>query len=129
MATLGDRTTAKAQVMWGSTLVGPDTPYGIPGDIDFTTAYLLVGRDLAGGKLTLRGDWFETKDNSFVSSNNNNEDGWAAMAAYKHPIASFATGIVELLHVESDRPARLLYGGVAAQQSQTMLQASLRLGF
>lgn len=130
MATLGDRTTAKAQVMWGNTLVGPDTPFGIPVDVDFTTAYLLLGRDLAGGKLTVRGDWFETKDNSFVSSSNNNEDGWAAMAAYKHPITSWATGIVELLHVESDRPGRQLYGGLAsAQQSQTMLQASLRLGF
>ena len=129
MATLGERTVAKAQVMWGNTLVGPDTPYGIPGDVDFATAYLLVSRELGSGKLTLRGDWFETGDNSFVSTANNNEQGWAAMAAYKHPLADHAEAVVELLHVESDRPGRLLYGAVAAEQAQTMFQASLRLSF
>jgi hypothetical protein len=127
MAKLGRRTTAKAQVMWGSTLVGADTPFGIPVDVDFAAAYLLVSRDLGGGKLTLRGDWFKTSDNSFVASDNNTERGWAAMAAYKHNILNHVEGLVELLHVSSNRKGRALYGGIGEDQAQTMLQGSLRL--
>jgi hypothetical protein len=127
MAALGDSTEAKAQLMWGNTLVGPDTPMGIPGDVDFTTAYLLVSRQLGAGKLTARADWFETTDNSFVAFDNNNEEGWAAMLAYRRPLVDFADVLVEVLHVDSDRPARLLNGGIAADQDQTMVQTSLRL--
>jgi len=127
LATLGDRTTARSQVMWGNTLVGPDTPWGIPVDVDFTAAYLLVSRQVGPGKLSLRGDWFETSDNSFVASNNNNENGWSAALAYKAPLHEHADLLVELLHVSSERPGRLLYGGIAEDQDQTMLQTSLRL--
>jgi hypothetical protein len=75
MAALGERSVLKAQALWGNTLVGPDTPFGIPTDVDFATAYLLVSREIGRGTLTARGDWFETHDNSFVASDNNNEDG------------------------------------------------------
>ena len=129
LAALGSRTEARAQVLWGNTLVGPDTPFGVPVDVDFAAAYLLVGRELAGGKLSARGDWFETHDNSFVASDDNNEHGWAGTLAYKHPVTHFAELIVELLHVESERPARLLNAGVPAQQNQTQLQTALRVGF
>jgi len=128
-AALGERTTAKAQVLWGNTLVGPDTPFGYPTDVDFAAAYLLLSRELGGGKLSARGDWFETHDNSYVADDNNNEHGWSAMLAYKHPVTHFADAIVEVLHVESNRPARAVNGGIAAQQNQTQLQTSLRLGF
>ena len=126
MASLDDRTTASAQVMWGNTLVGPDTPFGVPVDVDFTTAYLLVSREIGPGKLTARADWFETHDNSFVARDDNNEDGWAATAAYKAPLHDYAEVIVELLHVSSDRPARLPNSGIAARQRQTILQTSIR---
>jgi hypothetical protein len=126
MATLGASTEAKAQVMWGNTLVGPDTPWGIPGDADFTTAYLLVSRTLGAGKITARADWFETVDNSFVVDDNNDEEGWAAALAYKRPLVDFADIIVEVLHVDSDRPSRATNGGIPARQEQTMVQTSLR---
>jgi hypothetical protein len=128
-AALGERTTAKAQVLWGNTLVGPDTPFGYPTDVDFAAAYLLLSRELGGGKLSARGDWFETHDNTYVADDNNNEHGWSAMLAYKHSVTHFADAIVEVLHVESNRPARVVNGGIAAQQNQTQLQTSLRLGF
>ena len=127
LASLGQSTTARSQLMWGNTLVGPDTPWGIPIDVDFTAAYLLLTRDAGPGKLSLRGDWFETRDNSFVAGDNNNEDGWSAMLAYKAPVHQYADLLVELIHVSSERPGRLLYGGIDAQQAQTMLQTSLRL--
>jgi hypothetical protein len=126
---LDDLTEARAQVLWGNTIVGPDTPKGHPVDVDFTSAYLLVGREIGGGKLSLRGDWFRTHDNSFVTADNNNEHGWAALIAYKHPIGDHVDALAELLHVDSERPGRALYGGIAAGQSQTIAQASLRLHF
>ena len=129
MASLGARTVAKAQVLWGNTQVGPQTPYGYPADVDFAAAYLLLSREFGGGKLTARGDWFKTHDNSFVASDNNNEHGWSTMLAYKHPLTHFADAIVELLHVESDRPARVTNAAIAAEQNQTQLQTSRRLGF
>ena len=129
MASLGQRTIAKAQVLWGNTLVGPETGFGIPGDVDFAAAYLLLSRELAGGKLSARGDWFKTHDNSFVASDDNNEHGWSGMLAYKHPLTRFADLVVEVLHVESTRPMRLVNAGIAAAQTQTQLQTALRFGF
>lgn len=129
MASLGSRTVAKAQVLWGNTRVGPETPFGFPADVDFAAAYLLLTRELGGGKLSARGDWFRTHDNSYVASDDNNEHGWSGMVAYKHPVTHFADWLVELLHVESDRPMRLANAGIAAQQNQTQLQTALRVGF
>jgi hypothetical protein len=60
LASLGASTTARSQFVWGNTLVGPDTPWGIPVDVDFTAAYLLLTRQAGPGKLSVRGDWFET---------------------------------------------------------------------
>lgn len=128
-ASLGARTVAKAQVLWGNTLVGPETALGYPTDVDFAAAYLLVSRELGGGKLSARGDWFRTHDNSYVASDDNNEHGWAGMLAYKHRLTRFADLVVELLHVESDRPVRVANAGIASQQTQTQLQSALRLGF
>jgi hypothetical protein len=127
LASLGANTTARSQVMWGNTLVGPDTPWGVPVDVDFTAAYLLLTRQAGPGNVSLRGDWFETHDNSFVAGDNNNEEGWSAALAYKAPVHEYADVLVELIHVDSDRPARLLNGGIDADQAQTLLQTSLRL--
>jgi hypothetical protein len=44
-------------------------------------------------------------------------------------VTHFADLVVELLHVESERPARLLNAGAAPQQNQTQLQTALRVGF
>ena len=128
MATLDSKTVAKSQFMFGNTTIGPDTPMGYPVDVDFTAAYLLVTRELGPGKLSVRGDWFETNDNTFVAYDNNNEDGWAAMLAYKAELTDFAALVVEVLHVSSDRDGRLLYGGIDADQDQTIGQVSVRFG-
>ncbi|HSG35682.1 MAG TPA: hypothetical protein VLA37_14210, partial [Sphingomonadaceae bacterium] len=126
---LGERIVAKAQVMWGNTQAGPETPYGLPGDMDFATAFVMVGRDVGEGRVSVRGDWFETSDNTFVAANNNNEEGWAAMIAYRRPLTDFADALFELIHVDSDRPGRALYGVDAAQHAQTLFQTTLRLHF
>lgn len=128
MATLDGKTIARSQVLWGNTLVGPDTPRGAPVDFDFATAYVLVSRELGPGKLSVRGDWFETTDNSYVAFDDNNEQGWAAMLAYKATVADQADLVLEVQHVSSDRNGRQLYGGIDAEQAQTLVQTALRIG-
>jgi hypothetical protein len=128
-AALDDKTVLKTQMMWGVTLVGPDTPWGIPVDVNFASAYLLASREIGNGKFTARADWFQTKDNSFTEfDDNNDENGWAAMLAYKRPIGAHLDALVEVQHVSSDRPTRSL-AGLAEQQDQTMVQTSFRFKF
>lgn len=129
LASIDDVTTLRAQALWGNTLVGPDTPYGIPADVDFASAYLMASREVGAGLLSARFDWFETSDNSFVETDNNNEEGWSAMLAYKRPFGDHLTGFAEVLHVESDRPARQALASIDPQQGQTTVQASLRVHF
>ena len=69
----------------------------------------------------------KTNDNSFATSDNNNEDGWAATLAYTRPLFDHADMFVEVLHIDSERPARLLNAGVDPDQDQTMVQTSIRL--
>jgi len=126
-ASLDERTTLKAQALWGNTLVGPDTPLGVPVDVDFRAAYLLLGRAIGQGRASARVDWFETHDNSYKFADDNDESGWSATLAYKRTFGRHVDGLAEVLHVESDRPGRALYGGIPAQQDQTLVQASLRL--
>jgi hypothetical protein len=126
-ASLSGSTTFKAQAMWGNTLVGPDTPLGVPVDVDFRAVYLLLGHTTGAAHASVRVDWFDTTDNSYKSYDDNTEAGWSAMLALRYPLGLHADAVAELLHVESDRAGRSLYGGIPAQQSQTMLQASLRL--
>src|SRR5690606_12727471 len=123
---LGSTSVAKSQVMWGNTLVGPDTPFGIPVDVDFVTTYLLVGQEVGTGTLTFRADWFETRDHSFVANDNNNEAGWSAAIAYKHPVRTDIDVLLEVLHVNSNRPARSLNAGIAPRQDQLTFQSSIR---
>ena len=125
-ASIDERTTLKAQALWGNTLVGADTPLGAPVDVDFRAAYALVGRSIGTGRVSARADWFETHDNSFQSADDNTEHGWSAMLAYKQPFGRHLDGLAEVIHVDSNRPGRFLYGGIQAQQAQTLLQASLR---
>jgi hypothetical protein len=54
------------------------------------------------------------------------EDGWAVTAAVRWPVWTYATLFGEALHVESDRGARAR-AGLPARETQTVLQAALRL--
>jgi hypothetical protein len=127
IASIGENTRIKAQAMLGNTLVGPDTPLGVPVDVDFRSAYLSLGQQIGKSHATARLDWFETRDNSFQFADDNNEHGWSAMVAVKRSLGRHIDVLGEVIHVESNRAGRSLYGGIAAQQSQTMAQTSLRI--
>jgi hypothetical protein len=123
---LDSRTRFLAQAMTGRTLEGFQTPQGIWIDVDFSSAYLLATRSYGKASVSARVDWFETVDRSFITRDDNNEHGWAYMAAWRYDFTPKVTLLTEVLHVTSGRLARE-YIGVGPRQDQTTLQTSLRL--
>jgi hypothetical protein len=123
-----EQTRVLAQVMWGETLMGFQTPGGIWVDVGFASAYVLASRRMGRSTLTGRLDWFATEDRTLQLIDNNDEDGWAATAAYRYALRDGIDLRLEALQVWSDRPSRR-YGLTASKQQQTTLQSSLRLSF
>ena len=123
------RTEILAQAMTGRTVTG----FVIPGrgwrvDADFDAAYLLASRKLGKDLITGRVDWFDVRDATFKALDDNDERGWALTADWRHPIGPHFAVLVEVLHVDSDRPSRA-YVLDAARQTQTMIQTALKLAF
>lgn len=121
-------TEVLAQAMTGRTVTGFVTPYGWRVDAGFDAAYLLVSRKLGKDLATGRVDGFQVRDHTFRALDNNDERGWALTADYRHPITDRLSALVELLHVQSDRPSRA-YVGQSVRQAQTTLQTALKLTF
>lgn len=118
-----------AQAMTGRTVTG----FVIPGkgwrvDADFDAAYLLASRKLGKDLVTGRVDWFDVRDATFQALDNNDERGWALTADWRHPISRNFAVLVEVLHVDSDRPSRA-YVLDATRQAQTMVQTALKVAF
>jgi hypothetical protein len=116
------------QALTGRTVTGFATPLGWRVDAGFDAAYVLVshrlGKDLATGRI----DGFQVRDHTFQALDNNDERGWALTADYRHPITDRLAALIEVTHVQSDRPARV-YVGQGARQAQTTLQTALKLTF
>ena len=125
---LDDRTQLLSQVMWGQTIEGFPTPLGVWIDVHFRSAYLLATRTYGADRFTARVDYFQTRDQTYQFRDNNNEEGWSATAGWRRDLSPKATLLAEVMHVSSDRPARL-YQSVAREQAQTIVQSSLRLKF
>jgi hypothetical protein len=123
-----DKTEVLAQAMTGRTVTGFVTPIGWRVDAGFDAAYLLVSRELGKDLVTGRIDGFQVRDHTFQALDNNDERGWAVTADYRHPITEHMAALVEVLHVQSDRPSRA-YVGQAPRQAQTTLQTALKLAF
>ncbi|MEJ0059599.1 MAG: hypothetical protein WDM79_08540 [Terricaulis sp.] len=114
--------------MTGQTIWGERTPMGYWTDVDFASAYVLIAHDFGGQSIAGRLDYFEVTDRSFVVDDNNDEQGWAATAAYQLMLSPQARLAFEGLHVSSDRPTRADLG-IATEQDETTLQSSLKLSF
>ena len=123
------KTEFLAQAMTGRTVTG----FVIPGkgwrvDADFDAAYLLASRKLGKDMITGRVDWFDVRDATWQALDNNDERGWSLTADWRRPIGDHLTVLMEVVHVEADRPSRA-YVGDATRQSQTMVQTALKVAF
>ena len=94
---------------------------------DFRSAFAWLSQQFGKGALSGRIEWFDTKEHgSKMSHADEPEDGWASTVALRWPLWQHFTGFLEALHVESTRGARVRVG-IAPKESQTVIQASLRL--
>lgn len=118
-----------SQYLWGSTKMGAVFPDGRhPADMVVSSAYVLWSHHLNdGGRLSLRGDYFATRDNSFLRLYDNGELGYAATAAWIRPLSDHLRSAVELIDVASRRGARETIAE-PDRQSQTQVKLSLRVG-
>jgi hypothetical protein len=123
-----ENTRVLSQVMWGQTIEGLPTPQGVWIDVGFTSAYMLATRSFGQDRLTARVEYFKTRDRTWQARDNNNERGWSATAAWRRDLTDRLRLFTEVLHIDSDRPARL-YQSVARKQAQTVVQSSLRYVF
>jgi hypothetical protein len=94
----------------------------------YQAAYLLAAKRLGEDTVSGRIDAFRTRDRTFRRVDDNQENGWAATASWRHRLAPHADLIVEAQHVGSKRAARRL-AGEDPKQDQTVLQTALRLSF
>jgi hypothetical protein len=116
-----------SQGMQGTTQMGFKTGGIVWVDTRFRSVFALLTHPVGAGAVSLRGEWFDTTERgSRMVHADENEDGWAVTAAVRWPVWTYATLFGEALHVESDRGARAR-AGLPARETQTVLQAALRL--
>ncbi|QUD87190.1 hypothetical protein [Phenylobacterium montanum] len=123
---IDDNTRLMGQAMIGDTRMGYGDPWVNTG---FSSAYLMATRWFGEDSVSGRIDVFSTKNRTDPEYGLTQEHGWAITADYKRKLGRHLTGLVEMLHVESDRPARTDILSEPAQQTQTVVQAALRLAY
>jgi hypothetical protein len=122
-------TQVKAQAMTGRTRMGfEEPPLGRHWvDMRFRSAFLLVSRPIGSVGVAARIEAFDTRNRGSWWGDEYDDSGWAATLAGKRQWGRF-TGLVELIHVSSDNGSREVLG-INSQQSQTRLEADLRLSW
>lgn len=123
---IDDNTRLMSQVMIGDTRMGRGDPWV---NTEFSSAYLMAVHWFGEDSLSGRIDLFRTRNRTDDEYGLTQEHGWALTADYKKTLSAHLTGLVEVLHVSSDRPARTDILGEPAQQSQTVVQAALRVKY
>jgi hypothetical protein len=123
--TLPHRFEILGQYMEGETYVGRTKRV----EAHYRTAYGLASWAFRRHRLSARYDRFDVKDRDNLGAlDDNNEDGEAWTGAYIFETARGHRLALELLRVESDRPARATIG-LPTRADETLLQASLRIVF
>jgi hypothetical protein len=115
----------KAQALQGRTRMGFPEAGRRWVDNRFRSAFLLLSRHFGSVGLAARAEAFATRNRGSLVGDEYDEHGWSAMIAAQRQWGA-ATGLLELLHVSSDNPAREK-AGERARQPQTQLQAELRM--
>jgi hypothetical protein len=115
----------------GQAMTG-ETRFALPtddlvADTTFKAAYLRATHDFGRDALSARIDLFKTTDLADDEYGDTSEHGWALAADYRKRLSDHVDLLAEALHVHSDRPARLDILGISPNQSQTVLQISVRI--
>lgn len=114
-----------SQVMAGNTSMGTRPGLGSKVDNDYWSAYILLSKRFGRHRVSFRFDHFEVADDDLIPDDPNNETGNAVTAAYVLRPANKQRLTLELLHIESNRPARIGLG-IPSRANETVLQASYR---
>jgi hypothetical protein len=121
-------TEVLAQAMSGVTRMGYAQPFGRWVNVDFQSAYVLASQTFGANALTGRVDYFRNDDQAGSFYGDLSENGWAGTLDLRHTFNPHAQVFLEALHIDSDRPERVLAGD-AARQRETTLQAMARFSF
>jgi len=112
-----------AQYMRGNSVMG----FGNMVDIDFYSLFLLATVEQGRHRLTIRIDQFDVEDrDQYQLQDNNDEDGWAFLAAWILNTGENHRFAIEYLRIKSDRPVRAALN-LPVRSSDTALQASFRI--
>ena len=126
VAELGGGAELKLQALSGRSEMGYDEGEGIWVDARYRSAFALVGVPIGGVHLAARVEAFDVRQHGSLVAGESDEDGWSAMIAARRQFGPVLTGLIEALHVESEREQREELG-LRPKQAQTQVQASLRL--
>jgi hypothetical protein len=115
----------KAQALRGRTRMGFEEEGRRWVDNRFRSAFVLLSKPLGPFGLAARAEAFDTRNRGSWWDQEYDEHGWSAMIAGRRQFGP-VTGLLELLHVSSDSPARA-HSGDQSRQRQTQLQAEVRM--
>jgi hypothetical protein len=99
-----------SQFLTGDTAMGASWRNGVrPATaVDYWAYFALISKTFGNHRLSFRYDHFETEDrDAFWKWDNNNESGDAFTLVYSYTLAKRHRFMLELLQVQSERPARL----------------------
>ena len=120
-------TQIKAQAIEGRTRMGFVEEGHRWVDMRFRSAFLLANRMFGAVGVAARLEAFETRNRGSWWDDEYDESGWSAMLSGKRQWGPI-TGLIELIHVSSDNPARE-HIHIDPQQKQTRLRADMRLSW
>lgn len=126
IADLGGETQVKLQAMSGRTRMGMIEDGRRWWDTKFRSAFVMVTHPFGPFGLAARLEAFDVRNHGSLWDDEYDDTGWAAMIAGKRDFGP-VTGVLELLHVSSDREDRHEHMGLAARQRQTQLQTEVRM--
>lgn len=125
VAKLGGGTQLKAQALEGRTRMGFLENGRRWVDNRFRSAFVMVSRPFGAYELSLRVEAFGTHNQGSLRTDEYDEHGWSTMLAAKRDFGPL-TGLLELLHVGSDSPARE-HSNEDPRKQQTEIQAEIRM--
>jgi len=125
VAKLGGGAELRAQALEGRTRMGLVEEGRRWVDNHFRSAFVMLSRPFGPYGIAFRGDAFDTRNRGSWWTDEYDEHGWSAMLAAKRQFGP-VTGLLELLHVASDSPARE-HADEQARRQQTQLQAEMRM--